>query len=286
MKKITLFLLIILITGTYSCKPKEKKAEEAPLIEKKAIELKSDLMTPEVLWSFGRLSEPEISPDNQSILYGVTYYDIAQNKGNRELYTIGIDGQNFKRVTTTKFSEYQAMWSPDGKKIIFMSAESGAMQVWEMDPDGNNRKQVTEIENGINGFKYAPDMSKILYTADDFPEKQFKDLYADLPKASGRIYNDLMYRHWDTWVQAYSHIFVADVTSGKITKGTDIMLNEPYESPLMPFGGMEQINWSPDSKVIAYTCRKKKGVEYAKSTNSDIYLFELNGGKQQTSLKE
>jgi len=285
MRKATLFLLAILFAGMYSCKPAEKKAEESALIEKPAIELKSDLMTPEVLWSFGRLSEPELSPDKKTILYGVTYYDIAQNKGNRELYTIGADGQNFKRVTTTKFSEYQAMWSPDGKKIIFMSAESGAMQVWKMDPDGNNRAQVTNIENGINGYKYAPDMKKILYTADVYPEKQFQDLYAGLPKASGRIYNDLMYRHWDTWVQAFSHIFVADLTPAPVTKGTDILQNEPFESPLMPFGGMEQVNWSPDSKIIAYTCRKKKGVAYAVSTNSDIYLYELEGGKT-TNISE
>ncbi|MEI7499698.1 MAG: S9 family peptidase [Bacteroidota bacterium] len=279
MKKVILFLLAIMIVAIYSCKPNGKKSDEAALIEKPDIELKSDLMTPEALWSFGRLSEPELSPDQQTILYGVTYYDIAQNKGNRELYTIGTDGQNFERITTTKFSEYQAMWSPDGKKITFMSAETGAMQVWEMDTDGNNRKQVTNIENGINGYKYAPDMKNILFTADVYPEKQFKDLYDGLPKASGRIYNDLMYRHWDTWVQAYSHVFVADLNLEKITKGTDIMLNEPYECPLMPFGGMEQISWSPDSKVIAYTCRKKKGVEYTKSTNSDIYLYELEGGK-------
>jgi len=180
-------------------------------------------MTPEVLWSLGRLSEPELSPDKQTILYGVTYYDVAQNKGNRELYTIGTDGQNLKRITNTKFSEYQAMWAPDGKHIVFMTTESGSMQIWEMTPDGTNRRQVTNIENGINGFKYSPDGKKVLYTADVVPEKQFKYLYADLPKASGRIYNDLMYRHWDTWVLAYSHLFVADLTAGKITKGTDIM---------------------------------------------------------------
>jgi dipeptidyl aminopeptidase/acylaminoacyl peptidase len=279
MKKLSLILTLALFAGFYACKPVEKKAEEAPLIEKQTLDLKSDLMTPEVLWSLGRLSEPELSPDKKTILYGVTYYDLAQNKGNRELYTIGTDGQNAKRLTTTKFSEYQAMWTPDGTKVVFMSAESGSMQVWEMAPDGSNRKQITGIETGINGFKYSPDMKKLLYTADVTPEQQNKDLYEGLPKASGKVITDLMYRHWDTWVQAYSHIFVAELGAEKITKGTDIMLNEPYECPLMPFGGMEQINWSPDSKVIAYTCRKKKGVEYAISTNSDIYLYEVEGGK-------
>ncbi len=285
MKRITLFLLVAVLAGFTACKPKENKQAEAPLIEKKSPDLRSDLMTPEVLWSFGRLSEPDLSPDKKTILYGVTYYDVAQNKGNRELYTIGTDGQNLKRITTTKFSEYQALWSPDGKKVLFMSAETGCMQVWEMDPDGNNRRQVTNIENGINGFKYSPDGKKILYTADVPCEKVMKDLYAGLPKASGRIMDDLMYRHWDTWVQSTSHIFVADLATDMITRGKDIMLNEPYETPLMPFGGMEQITWSPDSRTIAYTCRKKKGLEYAKSTNSDIYLYDLASG-QATNLTE
>ncbi len=281
MRTLHYLLLSLLALTVFSCKPKEKgeKTEETPIIGKQMPELKSDRMTPEILWSFGRLSEPELSPDKKVLLYGITYYDIAQNKGNRELYTLGADGKNLNQITTTKFSEYQGMWRPDGKKITFMSAETGSMQLWEMDPEGNNRKQVTNIESGINGYKYAPDMKKLLYTADVVPEKQFKDLYEGLPKASGRIYNDHMYRHWDTWVQSYSHVFLADLSETSIKEGKDIMKDEPWECPLAPFGGMEQINWSPDSKVIAYTCRKKKGVEYSKSTNSDIYLYEIESGK-------
>jgi len=281
MKHLNYLLSIALIAGISSCKPadKKEKASDSPIIGKQTPVLKSDIMTPEVLWSFGRLSEPELSPDKKLILYGVTYYDIAQNKGNRELYILGTDGNGLKQITATRFSEYQAMWSPDGKKITFMSAESGSMQIWEMDPDGNNRKQITNIENGINGYKLAPDMKKLLFAADVAPEKQFRDIYDGLPKASGKIFNDHMYRHWDTWVQGYSHIFVADLNSSMITGGKDILSNEPFECPLAPFGGMEQVNWSPDSKGIAYTCRKKKGVEYSKTTNSDIYLYEVETGK-------
>lgn len=279
MKLITRFSAMLLLIALFSCKNAEKKSDEAPLIEKKQVELKSDAMTPEVLWSFGRLSEPEVSPDLKTVLYGVIYYDLAQNKGNRELYSMDVDGKNQKQLTRTRFSEYQAMWTPDGSKITFMSTESGSMQLWMMDPDGKNKVQITDIENGINGYKLAPDMKKLLYTADVYPEDPNKDLYADLPKATGKIYTDLMYRHWDTWVKSYSHVFTANMAGGKIVKGTDIMLNEPYECPLMPFGGMEQINWSPDSKTIAYTCRKKTGKAYAISTNSDIYLYDLESAR-------
>jgi dipeptidyl aminopeptidase/acylaminoacyl peptidase len=287
MKKGIIIIVVLVLAGFYGCCPKEKKEakNEAPLIEKKELKLTSNIMTPEVLWSFGRVSEPVISPDKSTILYGVTYYDIAQNKGNRELYTIGVDGKNLKQITHTKFSEYSAAWTPDGKKIAFMSAESGSMQLWEMNPDGTNRIQISNVESGITGFCYAPDGKKILYTKEVAMDKTVKDIYPDLPLSSGRIITDLMYRHWDSWVDSYSHIFIADYDGSKLSNDLDIMKDEPYESPLKPFGGMEQITWSPDSKVVAYTCRKKKGMEYALSTNSDIYLYDL-AGKKTMNLTE
>jgi dipeptidyl aminopeptidase/acylaminoacyl peptidase len=283
MKRFITLLIIVSITGIYSCRPKEKKetSKEATLIEKKEMKLSADLMTPEVLWSFGRLSEPSVSPDKSTVLYGVTYYNIPQNKGNRELYTITIDGKNGKRLTFTKFSEYNAIWKPDGKKIGFMSTESGSMQMWEMNPDGSDRKQISQVEGGIGGFLYSPDGKMVIYVKEVYLDKTTKDLYSDLPLASGKIITDLMYRHWDSWVESYTHIFLSDYNGEKLLNDIDIMKDEPYESPLKPFAGMEQITFSPDNKVIAYTCRKKKGKEYAISTNSDIYLFDI---KNKTTM--
>jgi dipeptidyl aminopeptidase/acylaminoacyl peptidase len=287
MKKLFILLLPALVVFLFACAPKEKteQKKDYPLIEKKDIKLASKLMTPEVLWSFGRLSEPQVSPDKSKILYGVTYYDISQNKGNRELYIIGTDGKKQERITTTKFSEYNALWRPDGKKIGFMSAESGSMQFWEMDSDGSGRKQISNIDGGITGFLYSHDSKKIIYTREISLDKTVKDLYPDLPLASGKLLTDLMYRHWDSWVETYSHIFIADLDGEKLANDIDIMKDEPFESPLKPFGGMEQITISPDDKVIAYTSRKKKGKEYAVSTNSDIYLYDI-AAKRTTNLTE
>ncbi|HNY07270.1 MAG TPA: S9 family peptidase [Bacteroidales bacterium] len=255
------------------------------LITKKNMKLNSNIMTPEVLWSFGRIGESVVSPDKTTVLFGVTYYDIQQNKGNCDLYTIGVDGKNLKQITSTPGSEYNATWRPDGKKIGFLSAQSGEMQLYEINPDGTDAKQISFINGGIDGFKYSPDMSKILYIQEVKVDKNTQDIYPDLPKASGRIMDDLMYRHWDQFVDTYTHIFVADYNENKITEGTDIMPGEPWESPLKPFGGLEQINFSPDSKTIAYTCRKLKGKEYALSTNSDIYLYAI-ATKKTTNLTE
>lgn len=287
MKRALLFLLIAALSGFWACGTKEKKEEkaDAPIISKPAINLTGDLMTPEVLWAFGRTSEPEVSPDLKTVIYGVTYYDIAQNKGNREIWSVNIDGTEKKQLTTTRFSEYQALWRPDGKKIGFLSAESGTMQMWEMDPDGSGRVQITKVEDGITGFKYAPDQKKILYTKDIYLEKVEKELYKDLPLTSGKIYNDLMYRHWDGFVETTSHPFIADYDGSAISNDLDLLAGEPYECPMRPFGGMEQLTWSPDSKSIVYTCRKKTGKEYAISTNSDIYLYNLET-KQTQNLSE
>ena len=279
MNKFACLILIMVLLTAWACKRENKASEvKAPLITKNVIKVQGDLMTPEVLWSFGRLSEPAVSPDKKTILYGVTWYSIEQNKGNRELFLIDTDGKNCRQITHTPFSENQAEWSADGNKIRFMSTESGSMQLWEMASDGSNRIQLTDITDGISGYRFSPGEKKLLYTADVAADKPLQDLYKDLPKATGKIFNDYMYRHWDTWVESYSHVFVTDVNGQMIKGGTDILKGEAYECPLQPFGGMEQITWSPDCKTIAYTCRKKKGLAYTLSTNSDIYLYQLENG--------
>lgn len=232
--------------------------------------------TAETLWKLGRVSEMQLSPSGEKILYGVTYYDVASNKGNRDLYVLDMNAESPKKITETKANELNAIWRPDGKKIGFLSAESGSMQMWEIGIYGEDKRQVTNIEGGINGFKYSPDMTHILYTQDVKIEKDAQDLYPDLPLANALIYDDLMYRHWDSWHDyKYSHIFVATYADGKAGEGDDIMKGEPYDSPLMPNGGLEQIVWSPDSKSIAYVCKKLKGKDFALSTNSEIYLYNL-----------
>ena len=235
--------------------------------------------TPELLWKLGRVSEVQVSPDNKSILYGVSWYNLAENKGNRDLYTMPVAGGNAAKITSFKGSESNGVYRPDGKKIAFLSAESGSMQVWEANPDGSAPTQISNTDTDIDGFSYSPDMKYILYTQHVKLDKTANDLYPDLPKANARIEDDLMYRHWDSWSDfKYSHIFVAAYVDGKMNKGKDIMENQRFESPMAPWGGMEQICWSPQSDKIAYTCKKLIGIEYAVSTNSEIYVYDLKTG--------
>lgn len=244
-------------------------------------------LTPELMWKLGRVSDIQVSPDKKTLLFGITYYNLEKNSGNRGLYTIPVNGGEMKQVTDFKGTEYNGIWRPDGKKILFLSSEGGkTTQIWEMNPDGTNREQISKIPGGVTGFKYSPDMKNILFTKEVKMGKTATEVHPDLPEANAKIIDDLMYRHWNDWEDTYySHLCVAPLVNGKPGRFKDLMRNQPYDTPLKPWGGMEQINWSPDGKKIAYTCKKLEGKEYAVSTNSDIYLYDLETGKTKNLSK-
>lgn len=258
---------------------------EAPLIGKHQPKIENGIMTPEVLWSFGRVGNVQISPNESKILYSVSYYSVPENKGNSELFTMNADGTDKKQITKTATRETAAKWINKGERIAFLSSESGSMQLWTIKPDGSDRKQITFREEGITDFSFSPDETKLLFIADVKYGERTVDKYPDLPKASGVIVDDLMYKHWDEWVQTVPHPFVANFNNGKLENETDILKGEPYESPMKPFGGIEQLAWSPDGKIVAYTCRKKTGKEYALSTNSDIYFYNVETGQTENKTQ-
>jgi len=270
---ILIFSLVFLIAA---CQVTVQKEGDASLITKNQPELTSDIMTPEVLWSFGRLGDVQVSPDGSKILYGVSYYNVEQNKSNRELFLMNADGSDKVQLTETPQNEYNSVWHPDGERIVYLSSASGEMQAWVMNQDGSGNAQLSDVEGGISSLAFSPQGDKVLFTKDVQINPTTGDVYPDLPQSDARIISDLMYRHWDTWEDgAYSHIFVAGFEGSKITGEKDIMPGEPYDSPLKPWGGLEEVVWTPDGKGIAYTCKKMKGREYAVSTNSDIYLYDL-----------
>ena len=238
--------------------------------------LKSNLMTPEALWAMGRIASAEASPNGKQIVYQVGYYSVEQNKGHQVINIIDANGKNNRQLTTSAKSETDPTWIEGGKRIAYLTGG----EIWSMNADGTDRRQLTHSEGSIEGFKFAPDGKKVILIKSMPFNEIIKKNHDDLPKASGRLVTDLMYRHWDHYVESIQHPWVADVTAEGIGDGKDILEGEPYECPMEPFGGIEQLAWSPDSKSIAYTCRKKTGVDYAISTDSDIYLYNIE--TQQT----
>lgn len=246
-----------------------------------AIGIAQDRMTPERLWEFGRVSDEQVSPDGNTVLYGITYYDLEANKGNRQLYTIPVEGGESIKITNLKGSAYNARWRPDGNKIGYLSVASGTMQLWEINPDGTGNRQVTSFEKSISNFAYSPTMEHISFSMEVKLDSTVHDKYPHLDQANAMIFDDLMYRHWDEWTDdVYSHVFYAayDTETGVKGDPVDIMEGEKFDSPQRPFGGTEDIAWSADGNAIAYVSKKVGGKEYAESTNSDIYLYDLESG--------
>jgi len=238
-----------------------------------------DVMTPELLWKLKRVSAPAVSPDGRQLVYGVTQYDVSANKGDTDLYVVDVMGGEPARMTSMKGSEHSASWRPDGQWIGFLSGKGGSTQLWEVKADGKKVRQVTDVEGGIANFRYAPDGTHISFTSEVKLDRTVQDLYPDLPEADARIMDGLMYRHWDSWHDyAYSHLFVAPYRDGWVGDPVDLMEGEHFDTPLSPFGGVEQIAWSPDGRSIAYTSKKLVGTAYAVSTNSDIYIVEIESG--------
>ena len=256
-----------------------------PIIGKQEITIKDGRLTPEALWAMGRIGSLSVSPDGKKIAYTVAYYSVPENKSHRVIYVMDADGQNNTLLTRTSWNEGEPQWIKGGTKIAFLCNESGGSQIWEMNPDGSERRIISDFKGDIEGFSFSPDGKKILFISQVKYGQRTADLYPDLPKASGIIVNDLMYKHWDEWVTTAPHPFVADFDGNAISNVTDILEGEPYESPMKPWGGIEQLAWSPSSDKVAYTCRKKTGLAYAISTNSDIYIYDL-ASKETKNITE
>ena len=267
MKKVTTIVVAVLLLTACGTQNESDKVN----IQKQTIQLENDQMTPEALWAMSRIAGYQASPDGQHIAFQTGYYSVEENKSHQVLWMMNADGTEQKQLTTDADNETDAQWL-DNETIAFLRGG----EVWKMKLDGSGRKQMSQTEGKVEGFQFSPDGSKVLVLKSiDFNEI-IKKNPEDLPKATGRVVTDLMYRHWDHYVESIQHPFVVSVNGDAIdTDMTDLLEGEPYECPMEPFGGMEQLAWSPDGQSIAYTCRKKTGLAYSISTDADIYIYNI-----------
>ncbi|MCQ2177962.1 MAG: S9 family peptidase [Bacteroidales bacterium] len=268
--------------GTAAVKIMKKTDRGGSCIGPSEIRIEDGKMTPEVLLSLGRLSDPQLSPDGTTILYGVSYTSIKENRSCRNLFVCNADGSSPKQLTRLPSSVGNARWSNDGKSIFFTYKG----QIWKAPySEGKlgRKTKLSEVPSGVGEFAIAPDGCSLIYTSTvKSGLQQPTDVDPGLDKAQAYITEDLMYRHWDHWVTETPRSFVAALTGNLITdeNSFDILGGEEgYELPTEPFGGIEQLAWAPDSRHIAYSCRKLKGKQYAFSTNSCIYIYDVTTGE-------
>jgi len=273
MKKCLLTLLVLIASINI-------QAQDDVNIGRQNIKLKGDRMTPEALWAMGRIGSHQASPDGKKIVYQVAYYSVKHNKSHHVLYTIKADGTSQQLLTKSSKNETDPQWL-DNETIAYLFEGD----IWSVKADGTGRQQLSKTDGKVEGFKFSPDRQKVIILKSIPFHEIIKENPSDLPKATGRLVTDLMYRHWDHYVESIQHPFVANVGSGYAVANEmiDILDGQPYECPMEPFGGMEQLDWSTDSKQIAYTCRKKTGLVYSISTDSDIYLYNI-GTRKTTNL--
>ena len=285
-KRFTTWMVVLAVAViTALCFMKTVKEESKVNIGRSNIRLEDGKFTPEALWSLGRIGGVAVSPDGSKVAYQVSYYSVEENASHTVIYVMNDEGGDEKLLTRSASSEHSPAWI-DNEHIAFLKVTDGVQQVWRMDADGKHRSQLSFMDKDVEGFLFAPDLKNVILVM-SVPNPLVKEKqYDDLPKASGMIADDLMFRHWDSWVTAVPHPFLAAFDGRRISAdAVDLLDGEPFESPMLPFGGVEQFAWSPDSRNVAYTCRKTAGSEYTKSTDSDIYLYNIENGESVNLCK-
>lgn len=237
-------------------------------------------LTPERLWELGRIGSPVLSEDGLYLFYTIRHYNLKDNSGQSQIYLQTGKEKFPKAITQVKGGIGNIIVKPNSKTIGYI--HNG--QLWEMEFDGSNVQQVSNFKMAISNVKYSPDGQSILFT---YSKKigNVSEKHMDMPDANYKIYDDLMFRHWDSWADGQvSHPAYATLTGAKDGEGfTDILGDEAFSVPTVPFGGAEDLIWGPEGKSILYVCKKKTGAAFATSTNTDIYQYDL-ATKKTTNL--
>ncbi|HLL22844.1 MAG TPA: S9 family peptidase, partial [Kofleriaceae bacterium] len=246
-------------------------------------------LTVDDMLAMQRISDPAVSPDGKWVAFSVRDTDYDANRGRMDVWVASVDGATVRRVTTHPENDSDARWSPDGRYLYFMSTRSGSSQVWRIAAQGGGEaEQVTRLPIDLNGFRLFPDGKRLVVAMDVYPDAKTLDetIKRDDAKArskvKARVYDQLLFRHWDTWEDGkYSHLFVW--SPERPNAAIDITPGQTTDSPTHPFGGMEEVSISPDGKTIAFVARQG-GRETAWHTNTDVFLVPAAGGAKPVAL--
>ncbi|WP_293913804.1 MULTISPECIES: S9 family peptidase [unclassified Sphingobacterium] len=281
MKKHILAVAMVSVSGfTLAQSGPELKTDKSLIDQRMAHQSNTTALTPELLWKLGRVSAEGLTADGKTLIYAVSQYNFEQNSSERNLFSVAATGGKAVPFSQEKGGESVVHIAENGDVIYLLKG-----QLWKKNISGGTATQLTKGELELENVKFSPDGKYILFSQAVLIKKYHSpDRYPDLPKSDAYVFDNLDYRHWDTFNNGkFNHPFVATYDNGVIGEPVDLLQDEPYYSPQMPFGGAEDFAWSPDSKAVLYVSKKKFGTDYAVSTNTDIYRYDLSS-KQTTNL--
>ncbi len=254
-------------------------------------ERKAGILTPEVMWKMGRVGSSSLNAAGDKLLYTISYYSMEENRGVTAIYVEEVATKYRKKLTSHDSNNVAPQWSADGETIYFLSNRSGSMQIWSMSDEGDDLCRVSSLERDIEGFGISPRGDKLFFVQSvKVAPRLSKDFHADMPKSNARIYDDLMARHWSYWDEGeYLHIFVADLNKKGAIKTKSIVdiigADAAWDTPLAPYFDCSEIAWSNRGDRLAYTCKPLVGAEYAVSTDSDIYVYNVDDQRTENICK-
>ncbi len=239
-------------------------------------------MTVDDMLAMQRVGVAAVSPDNKWVAFPVRNTDVEANRGRFDLWMVGVDGSGLRRLTSHPDNDTDPTWSADGKWIYFMSSRGGSSQVWRISPAGGEAEQMTKVDADLGGFKLFPDGKHMVLAIDVWPqaktlaESNKIDEAKAKSKVKARIYDQLLFRHWDQWEDGkYSHLFVW--SADKPGDARDVTPGQATDSPTHPFGGMEEVDVAPDGKSIAFVARTG-GKTVSWNTNTEVFVVPVAGG--------
>ena len=293
MKIKELVYMAAIVLGVSACSTQPAATDKAP-ITKPEIRLDGDRFTAEALWAMGRINEAQADVETGLIAYSVSYYSVAENRSTTWIRVLDIDGK-----VVDEFVGNSPAWFGNGGVLAYLNQGKLFFRMYdktsiEVTMDDACAQAMAE---GVEGFLLSPMRDKVILITQVKTVESTVDKYPDLPLATGRVVDDMMYKHWDEWTESAPQPFVCQlhityrgegeaIVKAHVSNPVNILEGTKYESPMKPWGGVEQLAWAPDNKTVAYTCRKKTGLAYAISTNSDIYLYDTETGEERNITED
>jgi dipeptidyl aminopeptidase/acylaminoacyl peptidase len=241
-----------------------------------------------------RVSDPQLSPDGKTLAFTLRETDLEANKGRRSIWRLSLQDKEAQpqRLTAKGGNSDTPRWSPDGKTLYFLSSRSGSSQIWRLDAGLGEARQVTDLPLDVNNFVIAPDGRRLALSMDVFTDcadlacskKRLDEQEAS--KATGKLYQRLFVRHWDTWADGRrSHLFLAELDASGMVSATprDLTHGVDGDVPSKPFGDDSEYCFSPDGKTVYYGVRIAGNSE-PWSTNFDLYAVPADGSAAPRNL--